>query len=115
MHILRTALVTASLVALPSAAWAQTTTSTSDPTSTTTTTTMVTRIEDVVCSEPVNNVATCLDPEGRIVIRVDDPRQVTTTVAQPQQPPDVQPRGDVVARDGGSARPTAGRQLALTG
>ncbi len=97
MHRVRAAVMAAGLVALPSTAWAQTTSTTLGPTTTTT----VTRIEDLVCSEPVNNVATCVDPQGRIVTRVDDPRQVPMTV--PQQ------------TDARSAQPAVGRQLALTG
>lgn len=103
----------AGLVALPSTAWAQTST-TSQPTTTTTTatttTTTVTRIEDLVCSEPVNSVATCVDPQGRIVLRVIDPRPVPTTVPQPAERDD-----DVVVTDAGPAQPAVGRQLALTG
>ncbi len=76
----------------------------------------VVRIEDLVCSEPVNNIATCVDPQGRIVTRVDDPRQATTTVPQEaQRPVEIQPHGDVVVRDAGSPQPSAGRRLALTG
>ena len=127
MRIVRAALMAGGLAALPTAAWAQTTTSTSAPTTTTTaaptTTTTVTRVEDLVCSEPVNQVATCVDPQGRIVTRVDEPRTTTTTpttlgeriidrivptpttvVVSPQPAPPAQP-----------AQPSAPRQLALTG
>ena len=124
MQVVRAAFVAAGLVALPSVAWAQTTTtSTSGPTTTTmatattTTSATVTRIEDLVCSEPVNNVATCVDPQGRIVTRVDDPTPpVSTTVAQrPQQPLQVQPHGDIAVPESGPTQLIAGRQLALTG
>jgi hypothetical protein len=114
MHAVRAALVTAALVALPSVAWGQTTTTSTLPPTTTTTVPEVTRIEDLVCSEPVNNVATCVDPQGRVVTRVIDLRQVTTTTS-PQQPPQVEPHGDVAVPDAAPAPPTAGRQLALTG
>ena len=124
MQVIRAAFMAAGLVALPSVAWAQTTTtSTSGPITTTTaiatttTTATVTRIEDLVCSEPVNNVATCVDPQGRIVTRVDDPTPpVSTTVAQPpQQPLQVQPHGDIAVPESWPTQPIAGRQLALTG
>jgi hypothetical protein len=119
MHVVRTAVMTAGLVVLPSAALAQTTTTTR-PTATTTTatstttTTVVNRVDDLVCAEPVNQVAICVDPQGRIVTRVEDPRQTTTTVPQlRQQPLQVQPHGDVVEPE--PAPPTVGRQVALTG
>ena len=82
----------------------------SDSTTTTATAT-VTRVEDLVCSEPVNSVATCGDPQGRIVSRVVDLTPTTTTVLprpegdQPPQSPRLAPR----------AAPSIGRQLALTG
>lgn len=114
MHRVRAALMVAGLVVLPSTAWAQTTSTTTQPTTTTTTatttTSTVTRIEDLVCSEPVNSVATCVDPQGRIVLRVDDPRQVPTTVPQPAERD-----GDIVVSDTGPAQPAVGRELALTG
>ncbi len=121
MRIVRTAFLAAGMAVLPSVAWAQTTTTTTSgqPTTTSTTTaatttTTVTRTGDLVCSEPVNQVATCVDPQGRIVTRIDEPRQVTTTVPE-QQPLQVQPHGDVVVREAGPGQPTASRQLALTG
>ncbi len=102
MTMIRVVLVAAVLAVVPTVAWAQTTT-TSTPTittTTTTTTTTVSRVEDLVCSEPVNQVATCVDPEGRIVRRVDDfPQTTTTTTVRPAPP----------------AQPTGGAQLALTG
>lgn len=123
MQVVRAAFMAAGLVALPSVAGAQTTTtSTSGPTTTTTatataTTAAVTRIEDLVCSEPVNNIATCVDPQGRIVTRVIDltPPVSTTVAQQRQQPLQVQPHGDVTAPDARRTQPIAGRQLALTG
>ncbi len=104
--MIRVTLVTAVLAVIPTVAWAQTTTTTTAPTTTTTTevpatttTTTVSRVEDLVCSEPVNQVATCVDPQGRIVTRVDDfPRTTTTTVRTAQPAP-----------------PSGGAQLALTG
>ena len=127
MRMVRTALMAAGLAAWPTVAWAQTTTSTAAPTATTTTapttttTTAVTRLEDLVCSEPVNNVATCIDPQGRIVTRVSDISVTTTTLAPFTPPP---PHGDRVAtpeeqaaldRLASPPQPTTGRTLALTG
>ncbi len=105
MTMIRVVLIAAVVAAVPTVAWAQTTTTTtSTPTTTTvaptTTTTTVSRVEDLVCSEPVNQVATCVDPEGRIVRRVDDFSPTTTTTTVRPAPP---------------AQPTGGAQLALTG
>ena len=127
--MVRTALIAAGLAISPTAVSAQTTsTSTSAPTSTTTTaapttttTPAVTRVEDLVCSEPVNQVATCIDPQGRIVTRIDDLAQTTTTLAPFTPPP---PHGARVAtpeeqaaleRVASPPQPTTGRALALTG
>lgn len=108
MRLIRTALVSACLAAVPTAGWAQTTTTsttassttTAAPVTTTTTTATVTRLEDLVCSEPVNQVATCVDPQGRVVTRIDEPSRPTTTIAPvTAQPPQA----------------TAARTLALTG
>ena len=114
MTMIRVVLAAAVLAVVPTVAWAQTTTTTttSTPTTTTTlttttvapttttTTATVSRVEDLVCSEPVNQVATCVDPEGRIVRIVTDFRPTTTTTTVRPAPP---------------AQPTGGAQLALTG
>ncbi len=64
----------------------------------------------------MNNIATCVDPQGRIVTRIDEPRRVSTTLPQgAQQPLQVQPHGDIVAGDTVPAQPSTSRQLALTG
>ena len=107
MRLIRTALIAACLAAVPTAGWAQTTTtSTTAPSTTTTapvtttTTPAVTRVEDLVCSEPVNQVATCVDAQGRVVTRIDEPSRTTTTIAPATSQP---------------APPAAPRALALTG
>jgi len=128
MRMVRAALLAGGLAALPTAAWAQaTTTSTSAPTTSTTTaapttTTTVTRVEDLVCSEPVNQVATCVDPQGRVVTRIDEPSRTTTTLAPFAPPP---PHGDRAAtpeeqaalqtRTASPAQPSRAATLALTG
>jgi hypothetical protein len=73
MRKFRAVLVATSLVSVPTMAWAQTTT-TIEPSTTTTTTAVVTRVDNLVCAEPVNQVATCVDSQGRTVTRVDDPQ-----------------------------------------
>ena len=110
MSMVRTGVMAAALALVPTVAWAQTTTSAPTPTTTeattttipatTTTTAAVTRIEDLVCSEPVNQVATCVDPQGRVVLRVDDLSPTTTTTTVRPVPP---------------VRPSGGVPLALTG
>lgn len=71
-----------------------------------------TRVEGLVCSEPVNQVATCVDPQGRLVRRVDDftpPPPHGDRVATPEE------RDALETQIARPAQPTAARTLALTG
>lgn len=89
MRVIRAAFLAAGLAAMPAVAAAQTPTTTAE----------VTRLEDLVCAEPVNQVAICVDPQGRVVRRIDD----------------VRPTGDLSPPDAEPAPRSVPRPIALTG